>query len=292
VTLEDRVIPPGPVLTGMPWDDVDLVNPVDPAILAKVREAKAKVAAEGLTGRRDENGRSVQVYSEDIIAAVEIEWRAGLRSISRMGRDFELNPETIRQWARARKWPPRAETARETRRAVNEAVIDRALHSLRLDAASKRLQSAANGTGDPLDAAGVVDSEQRADVLMQEYAITVATVIEGMRGTATKALEVGKTLLEEYQDSLAKVMKRTKTTLGAKDEPDDAVLALIAKQMPTYKALISALQAAYALQRQAYGIGEGAGTDPGEKMPAANEAFPGSYEDAVRAAEARGERLV
>jgi hypothetical protein len=195
VTLEDRVIPPGPVLTGMPWDDVDLVNPVDPAILAKVREAKAKVAAEGLTGRRDENGRSVQVYSEDIIAAVEIEWRAGLRSISRMGRDFELNPETIRQWARARKWPPRAETARETRRAVNEAVIDRALHNLRLDAASKRLQSAANGTGDPLDAAGIVDSEQRADVLMQEYAITVATVIEGMRGTATKALEVGRTFM-------------------------------------------------------------------------------------------------
>lgn len=289
VELNDRELPLGPMTTR--WDDVTQVAPVDPAIVAKVRECKARVEALGLAGRRDEDGRSRSVYTEDIIAAVEIEWRTGLRSISRIGRDFELNPDTIRQWAKARKWPSRPEAAREVRRAINDAVIDRATKSLRMDAASNRLQAAASAGGDPL--AGIVTSEQRADVLMQDYAVTVATVIEGMRGTATRALAVGQALLDEYQSSLAAVLRRTRGELKAGDQPDDAVLAFIAKQMPTYKALITALRDASQLQRQAFGIGEAQGdVAPAGNDAGASGAFPATYEDAVRAAEARGERLV
>jgi hypothetical protein len=262
-------------------------SPIAESILSRIRAVRASANDPAARIRRPD-GTLEAIWPEDIVAAVEVEWRAGLRSVSRMARDFGMTRQSIEYMAKSRGWPSRASTAAATRQAVNEAVIERAVNMTRLAAASSRLTAAAAGNpdGDPL--AGIVSPEARGDVLMADYAQSVACVVEGMRDASRIAVGVGRTLLDEYRQAIEAAIAETRTDVRAgKVKPHDATLALVGKQAAIFKTLVQAVRDAHQLQRQAYGLDAMAP----DGNPPPGDMAPGSYEDAVREAEAKGVRL-
>lgn len=222
-------------------------------------------------------------YPDDVVAVIEAEWRAGLRPISEIASESGISRTLIYRWSVERNWPERAKVRAMAREAIDSKVIARAVDAFRAENPGRVAE--VQDRLDALTAEGVSAGDTRTELVLEDYALVVAAVVEAQRGTATKVAGIG--------DKLVAIYDSTVTEIAAKYANDDigklkATQAFIA----TFATLVRAVSAAHDMQRSAYGLNahmEGGGSMPGGGDGVSYQ--PGTYDDVVREAEARGERL-
>jgi hypothetical protein len=219
--------------------------------------------------RRD--GRAINAaFPPEIRAAVEAEWRAGIRPVSSIASDLGVSRELVYRWANQYGWPARRNAMQAARERIDAALINRAVAEFRRSAGDSRGVE----TGSSNDAAA---SNARSDVAFETYAVVVAEVVERQRRSATQAVNLGAALLEIQQAAIGH--EKARETAGAAP-----ALRELQTLISGYSSLIRGLAAAIALQRRSFGLDT---DDEGAQTPFQ----PGSYDEIVREAEARGESL-
>jgi hypothetical protein len=245
--------------------------PAEIIAMIKAHRAKADEIA-NTTGTAP--GFSGVAYPEAVVLAIEREWVAGVRSVLGIANAYGLSRSTVLFWARSRGWPPRATFKDSVRAQIDESVIEKAVSGFR------SLSSASSGLDESGATAPAGSEMERAEAIVSDYANIVANVVQAMRDTSGDAVGTGRTLLEGYKQSLEALMA------GFKPNDKAAAMKVLGPAASVYRTIVQALHTAYQLQRQAYGLDV---VDPQGANPGAGpEQMGGTYEDAVRAAEARG----
>lgn len=250
-----------------------------PSALARIRPLVLATQAARAKPAQGEGGKlsGSLAYPPEVIATIEAEWRAGLTPVSRMSKDSGIPTSTIYAWSVERQWGERAKARAMAREAIDSAVIQRAV-----DAFREQHPAAAEGAA---EAAEPVSSDARTEMVLADYALVVAEVVEAQRSQATDVVKIGTDLIAMYRTSVEVLAKKY-----AHDELGQ--IKLVQAFITTYSTLIRSVAGAQALQRAAYGLnspGEGSGdTGSGGEVTSWQ---PGTYDDIVREAEARGERL-
>lgn len=247
---------------------VDVTSPLSPRPLERaqlidlVRRAKAEP-------RRD--GRAINVpFPPEVRAAVEAEWRAGIRAVSAIASDFGLSREVIYRWARQEGWPTRRSAMQAARERIDAAIIERAV------AQARGVSNPSPGAGDARP--GDADLEDaRSDLTFETYAAVVAEVVERQRFTATQAVDLGMALLRLQEAAIALEKPAEAPSGGAAPRSLQTLIA-------GYGSLVRGLATAVALQRRSFGLDS-------EDESAQSSFQQGSYDDVVREAEARGELI-
>lgn len=251
-----------------PAGPVDVASPplhgrLERAQLADlVRRAKAEP-------RRD--GRAINAaFPLEIRAAVEAEWRAGIRPVSSIACDLGVSRELVYRWARQYSWPARRNAMQAARERIDAALIERAV-------AQVRRSAGVTGSADGEAVGDAAACEARSDVAFETYATVVAEVVERQRQTATQVVELGATLLELQRAAIGHEKARGATGHGHG-------LRELQSLVGGYSSLVRGLAVAVALQRRSFGLD----TDDDSVQ---TRFQPGSYDDIVREAESRGESL-
>jgi hypothetical protein len=243
-----------------------------PSALARIRPLVLATQAARAKPAQGEGGKlsGSLAYPPEVIATIEAEWRAGLTPVSRMAKDSGIPTSTIYAWSVEKGWGERAKARAMAREAIDSAVIQRAVDAFREQHPA---------------AAEPVSSDARTEMVLADYALVVAEVVEAQRAQATDVVKIGTDLIAMYRTSVEVLAKKY-----AHDELGQ--IKLVQAFITTYSTLIRSVAGAQALQRAAYGLnapGEGGGdTGSGGEVTSWQ---PGTYDDIVREAEARGERL-
>lgn len=257
---------------------VDPSHPPSP--LARIRPlVLAAQAARTKPGQATPGGKlsGSLAYPAEVVAVIEAEWRAGLTPVSRMSKDSGIPTSTIYAWSVEKQWGERAKARAMAREAIDSAVIQRAVDAFR--EANPGAQVPETEAGEPLS------SDARTEMVLADYALVVAEVVEAQRTQATDVVKIGTDLIAMYRTSVEVLAKKY-----AHDELGQ--IKLVQAFITTYATLIRSVAGAQELQRAAYGLnapgdGQGNASQGGE----VTSWQPGTYDDVVREAEARGERL-
>lgn len=256
---------------------------IDPRDLARRARLRLKIGAkpDPITGKL-----VAPQYPEEVIKAVEIEWTAGVKTVSEIAKEYGMQRATIYAWSMAKGWPKRADLQAQARQAINSKLMHDAVKEFRANAPEEvrnyleTLSASEQGTPKAaLDAA-------KSAAILEDYAAVIARIIEAHRGLANDVVTVGSQLISMYKDGLEELRKQYKGDPGALMKASSTFIV-------SYRGLVGSLQSAIDLQRQAFSMDATTGGAGDPNVPQGGDAptQPGSYEDIVREAEARGHSL-
>jgi hypothetical protein len=238
-------------------------------------------------------------WPQSVIDAVHIEWQAGLKSLTQLSVDMGVPRTTISTWARENQWGDRRSAMQaRLKEAIDSTVVSAAAKAFRAEQGLDPLPP--TSSGDQLRAeleAIAADAQDedapaaQSELVMQDYSASVAQVVSIHTRMASTSREVGEGLMERYKAGV-KALARKHATKGKEIE----FMKMLGSIATSYATLSRAIKLAIETEREAMGIDR---TPPGDTPPGdgplaggnAPVTQPGSYEDIVRQAEARGERL-
>lgn len=233
-------------------------------------------------------------YPVEVLRAVEMEWTAGIKTVTEVSREYGIPRQTIYAWSATHRWPDRKSVQEAARSAINSRLVENAVLAYRRTAPAEvrdyidaQLRAANGNPTVALDAAKKV-------ALIEDYAVVVAEIVQNHRELASDTLTLGKELLAIQKEGLAALKAKHAT------EPD--ALAKAAKEFNTqFAGLVRSLTQAVTMQREAFGMdgstgspdvpGEGQGEAQGAGTALPVGVQPGTYEDIVAEAERRGVSL-
>lgn len=260
---------------------------LDPRALARQFRAAEKPSATRKPGHR---GFSNPEFPPEVVSAVEVEWRAGMKSVSTIAEEFGIPRQTIYLWQARHRWPARTDVRSQVQAAVNTHLVRSAVERYRAAAPADvraHLEQITQAAGGDI---GLAEDAAKSAALIDDYAKVVSDIILTHRKLAVDTLAMGEQLIEVQRAGLI--------ALKAQHAGDPQMLAKLSKDfIASFQSLVRSIGAAITMQRAAFGMdaqtGGGEGVDA-EKAgdPSQGKTQPGSYEDVVRAAEARGEPLV
>lgn len=260
------------------------------------------------------------------VLKAEANWRAGIMSAAEIARCAEVTPATVYEWAKTYHWPKRDDIAKLTAQSVQRATV--LSIAMRAKEAARRLRearelaqaenSSPDGDGvslppdvpslaDARDARPITDDDARRAVVVEQAtaaaaqdAITnlfveqVSLILETQQELADFLVEHTRELTQSMQD----VWKTYLATNGKKRNAHELIRAEVGEQVKVMRQLVAMSVQAITLQRRVWmldsndaGGAAGAGTSDLDNVSAPEAVQRGTYEDILRAAEARGEKL-
>ncbi len=268
----------------------------------------------GADGRLSGSGTG---YSDDVWAAVEADWRAGVKPIRQIARDHGPNASTILERAKSRGWPARKTMAMAAAALVSDSVAEMAVKDL----AASLGASVPPDDQDDLDALAAHDASGMTDEALLEalashdeqaknamvlgaYARQLARMLRGQQQSVDSLKGCADDLVGHYKKAAAGL---NTWMANVNDDPNSALKAL-KEIVPLFKSLVGAVKEVIAMQRALYGMegdvgkprklsdtplepkGSGEG-DAASLIGSLEPSQPGSYEDFLMEAERTGVRL-
>lgn len=253
------------------------------------------------------------------VLKAEANWRAGIMSAQDIALVAGVQASTVYEWAKLYLWPKRDDITKLTQASVQRATV--LSIAMKAKEAARRLREARESASEAptsevpdgvtnlsqeRDARPLSDADaQRAVVVEQATAAAAQDAITNMFvEQVSKILQTEQELadfLVEHCTELGKSLKDVWAgyieTNGKKRNGHELIRAEVGKQVQVMRQLIGMSVQAVTLQRRVWLLdqsqGDGRGdTGSGEldmSMPVPTER--GTYEDYVRSAEARGEKL-
>lgn len=237
-------------------------------------------------------------WPQSVIDAVHVEWMAGLKSLTQIGIDHNVPRTTVYHWAKTEGWGDRRSAMHANlKHSIDSAVVSQAAAAFRAEQGLDPLAPSSSGVQLRKELEAIAaDAEDedapaaQSELVMQDYSASVAQVVAVHTRMAATSREVGEGLMERYKAGL-KVLARKHAVKGKELE----FMKMLGSISTSYATLSRAIKLAIETEREAMGIDRAPTGDapPGDSPLAGNapQTQPGSYEDIVRAAEARGERL-
>lgn len=229
----------------------------------------------GFDGRRERTLYSPSQLSPAQVAAIEVDYRAGLKPVGQLCDDHSIVKSTLYALAEKRGWPLRSQIQRQMAEAVQEHVVQAVAAELRMkqsgdasqpvnpsglsalvDTATQTLLPAGDrgSQGEPLTQRALDDMGSQ-DLLIEEYAIQSALVLTKHREMAKAAVQACDDLIHVQRDAIAKAKERAQLYM---DSPAELakVIEPLAKTLST---TITTMQRAIDMQRQAMALDDMAG---------------------------------
>ncbi len=236
-----------------------------------------------------QNYSSTQL-TEVQVAAIEVDYRSGLKPITQLCSEHRINRTTLYALAERRAWPLRGEIQRAMAETVQDHVVAAVAREQRirqhgpsgaddpldsdpaaladlLDDASVKLASATDANGQLLIPRGTGTDDQEPvtqrqldemgsqDTLIEEYAIAVGLVLNKHRTMAQTAVNVCDDLLQTHVEAIA-AAKGTAERLSRDPAAMAKALEPLAKSLGL---MLTNVQRAIDMQRQAFALDDSSG---------------------------------
>ncbi len=265
--------------------------PTDPQaqgeyVAGQFRDQAEKVAAaekrasnpDHETGPEFEARRSRTLYSlgqldVEQVAAIEVDYRAGIKPVAQLCADHGIVKSTLYALAERRSWPLRSEIQRAMADAISDVAAAAVAVELRtraggesssspglsalVDAAAELLpadQRGQPGNGEPLTQRTLDDMAQQ-DTFIQAYGIAAGAVLAKHRQMAESAVSACDSLITLQRDAIARAQEKARDMLH---DP-----AMMAKHLdPLVKLLsstVTTMQRTIEMQRQAWAMDASSG---------------------------------
>jgi hypothetical protein len=235
-----------------------------------------------LAERRDRTQYSLSQLDPEQVAAIETDYRAGLKPVEAICTEHRIHRSTLYALAERRSWPLRSEIQRAMAEAVQESLVQSLAVDLRhaVNGAAGVDQPASidainrNGLdgdiGAEIPASGqlldpddpqeplterMLNDMARQDLLVEQYSIAVALVLKGHRRMAKQAVDACGELIDINRQAITAAKARALELLQNPKELA-AYLEPLAKSL---SATVKTMREAIDLQRQALAMDSTAG---------------------------------
>lgn len=229
----------------------------------------------GFEARRERSLYSLSQLKPDQVAAIEVDYRAGLKPINQLCDDHGIVKSTLYALAEKRGWPLRSQIQRQMAEAVQEKVVQAVAADLRMrqsgdpsqpvnpsglaalvDTATQTLLPAGDrgAQGEPLTSRALEEMGNQ-DLLVEEYAIQSALVLVKHREMAGAAVKACDDLITVQRDAIARAKQRAELLA---DSPGE-LAKLLEPLVKTIASTVTTMQRAIDLQRQAFALEDTAG---------------------------------